>query len=36
MESPYGIVSDYASAKITRVWTYLDADEALEAAGLRE
>ena len=36
MESPYGIVADYANGKAARVWTYLDGDEALEAAGLEE
>ena len=35
-ESPYGVVADFASGKATHVWTYLDADEALEAAGLSE
>lgn len=33
-ESSYGMVCDWANAKATHVWTYVDADEALEAAGL--
>jgi ketosteroid isomerase-like protein len=36
MESPYGTVSDFENGKAIRIWTYLDVDEALEAAGLRE
>ncbi len=36
MESPYGVVADYANGKATRVWTYLDNNKALEAAGLSE
>jgi ketosteroid isomerase-like protein len=33
-ESSYGIVCDWANGKATRIWTYVDADEALAAAGL--
>ncbi len=36
MESPYGVVADFANGKATRVRTYLDVGEALEAAGQRE
>jgi ketosteroid isomerase-like protein len=36
MESPYGVVADYADRKATLVWTYLDSAEALEAAGLEK
>jgi ketosteroid isomerase-like protein len=33
-ESPYGVVSDFANGRVIRVRTFLDAGEALEAAGL--
>ena len=36
MESPYGVVADYANGEATRVSTYLDNDKALEAAELSE
>jgi ketosteroid isomerase-like protein len=36
VESPYCIVCDFQNGKAIRVRTFLDADEALEAAGLRE
>lgn len=32
-ESSYGMVCDWANGKATHIWTYVDADEALEAAG---
>jgi uncharacterized protein len=35
-ESPLCYVVDYRGGKVIRVQTYLDRDEALEAAGLRE
>ena len=35
-ESPIGTVSDIKDGKAIRIRTYLDADEALEAAGLSE
>ena len=36
VESPYGIVCDFENGKAIRVRTFLDADKALEAAGLSE
>ena len=35
-ESPVGFVADLRDRKAIRIWTYLDPQEALEAAGLRE
>ena len=35
-ETPYAIVADYKDSKMTRARTYLDPQEALEAAGLSE
>src|SRR3954470_10316580 len=35
-ETPYALVSDYKDGKMTRVRAYLDAQEAVEAAGLSE
>ena len=35
-ESPYCVVCGFEKDKVIRVQTYLNADEALEAAGLRE
>ena len=35
-ESPSAVVIDVRHGKVTHVRTYLDPDEALEAAGLRE
>jgi ketosteroid isomerase-like protein len=35
-ESPWGAVAEYKNGKVTRLRTYLDRNEALEAAGLRE
>jgi ketosteroid isomerase-like protein len=35
-ESPLAYIIEYENAKATRVWSYLDHDEALEAAGLSE
>jgi len=35
-ESPYCVVCGFEKDKVIRVQTYLDADEALEAAGLSE
>ncbi len=35
-ESPFALVSDVKNGKTTRVRTYLDPHEALEAAGLEE
>ena len=35
-EAPLGYVADYRDGKVTRVRTYLDPKEALEAAGPRE
>jgi len=35
-EAPLGYVADYRDGKVTRVRTYLDPREALEAAGPRE
>jgi ketosteroid isomerase-like protein len=34
-ESPFCYLAEFKDAKVIRVWTYLDPDEALEAAGLR-
>ncbi len=36
VESPYAIVCDFENGKAIRIRTFLDADEALEAAGLSE
>jgi len=36
IESPLGVVVDVRDEKLTRVLTYLDRNEALEAAGLPE
>jgi ketosteroid isomerase-like protein len=36
IESPHGTVTDFKDGKATRVRTYLDPSEALEAAGLSE
>ncbi len=36
LESSYGVVSDFENGKAIWIRTYVDADEALEAAGLRE
>ena len=35
-ESPYCVICDFESSKVIGIRTYLDAAEALEAAGLRE
>jgi ketosteroid isomerase-like protein len=35
-ESPFAVVSDFKNGKTIRVRTYLDPQEALEAAGLQE
>ncbi len=35
-ESDVGYVADFSNGKVTRIRTYLDPKEALEAAGLRE
>ena len=35
-ETPYAILADYRGGKMTRSRTYLDAQEALDAAGLSE
>jgi ketosteroid isomerase-like protein len=35
-ESPLGYVADFRDGKVTRIRTYLDPQEALEAAGLSE
>ena len=35
-ESPYFAVADLKNGKVVRFWTYLDREEALEAAGLPE
>ena len=35
-EMAFGTVSDMKNGKSIRIWTYLDPQEALEAAGLRE
>ena len=35
-ESPLGYVADFRDGKVTRIRTYLDPEEALEAAGLSE
>ena len=35
-ESPVGYVADFRNGKVTRIRTYLDPQEALLAAGLRE
>ena len=35
-ESPLGVVADLRNGKLIRIRTYLDPDEALEAAGLSE
>jgi ketosteroid isomerase-like protein len=35
-EAPLGYVADFREGKVTRVRTYLDPSEALEAAGLSE
>ena len=35
-ESPLGYVADFRNGKVTRIRTYLDPEEALEAAGLRD
>ena len=35
-ESPIGFLADFRNAKLTRVLSYLDPKEALEAAGLSE
>ena len=35
-ESPFGTVIDIANGKAIRIRSYLDADEALAAADLRE
>ena len=32
----FGTVTDMKNGKAVRIWTYLDPQEALEAAGLRE
>ena len=32
----FGTVTDMKNGKAIRIWTYLDPQEALEAAGLRE
>ena len=36
IESPFGVLVDYRNGKTIRLRTYLDLDEALEAAGLSE
>ncbi len=36
VDSPIGVVYDFADAKLSRVLTYLDHGEALRAAGLTE
>jgi ketosteroid isomerase-like protein len=36
VESPLGVVADYRDGKAIRVLSFLDPEEALEAAGLRE
>jgi ketosteroid isomerase-like protein len=35
-ESPWGGVSEYKNGKLIRIRTYLDRNQALKAAGLRE
>ena len=35
-DSPLGYVADFRDGKLTRIRTYLDPEEALEAAGLSE
>jgi ketosteroid isomerase-like protein len=35
-EMPFGTVTDMRNGKGIRIWTYLDPQEALEAAGLSE
>jgi hypothetical protein len=35
-ESPVAYFIEYENEKATRVWSYLDPAQALEAAGLRE
>jgi ketosteroid isomerase-like protein len=35
-DTPYALVSEYRGAKMTRVRTYLDVQEAVEAASLSE
>jgi hypothetical protein len=35
-ESPFGYVVEFKAGKATRIWSYLEPKEALEAAGLRE
>jgi hypothetical protein len=34
-EMAFGTVTDMKNSKAIRIWTYLDPQEALEAAGLR-
>jgi uncharacterized protein len=34
-DSPFAHVTDFKDGKAIRMWTYLDPNEALEAAGLR-
>jgi ketosteroid isomerase-like protein len=36
VESPLGYVVEFKNGKAIRMWSYLDPNEALEAAGLRE
>jgi ketosteroid isomerase-like protein len=35
-ESPFGYLVDFKDGKAIRIWSYLDPQEALEAAGLSE
>jgi ketosteroid isomerase-like protein len=35
-ESPWAGVAEHKNAKFVRIWTYLDPEDVLEAAGLRE
>jgi len=36
VESPLGYLVQFKNGKVIRMWNYLDPNEALEAAGLRE
>ena len=35
-EMPFGTITDMKNGRAIRIWTYLDPQEALEAAGLSE
>ena len=34
--TPLGFVADFRNGKLTRIWTYLDPQQALDAVGLRD